>query len=206
MMDGKLLEPDITFDVNLPSLPETDIANQLLDPRTTSQQDMNEQAFALLLTNSFFAQGSGVSALGVAGQTTTYEMMSNQFSNWVSQYFDNVDIGVNYRPGDNMAGNQTEVNLSTELFNDRVLVEVNGRVQGNNTSTEDANEVMGEFNVEYRINEAMRARVFNEANNYNPANINQSPYTQGVGVFYRKEFDSFLKDFFKKDKRRSINK
>ena len=205
-MEGKLLEPDISFDVDLPSLPETDIANQLLDVRTTSKQDMNEQAFALLLTNHFFAQGSGVSALGVAGQTTTYEMMSNQFSNWVSQYFDNIDFGVNYRPGDENAANQTEVNLSTELFNDKVLVEVNGSVQGNNGSSQDANNVAGEFNIEYRINKSLRARVYNEANNYNPTNLNQSPYTQGVGVFYRREFDSFLKDFFKKDKRRDITK
>ncbi|MEQ9186462.1 MAG: translocation/assembly module TamB domain-containing protein [Cryomorphaceae bacterium] len=205
-MQGKLLEPEISFDVDLPSLPESDIANQLLDPRTTSELEMNEHAFALLLTNNFFVHGSGVSAFGVAGQTTTYEMMSNQFSNWVSQYFDNIDFGVNYRPSDENAGNQTEVNVSTELFNDRVLVEVNGSVQGNNGTSQDANNVAGEFNVEYKINKSLRARVYNEANNYNPTNLNQSPYTQGVGVFYRKEFDLFLKEFFQKKKRRSLSK
>lgn len=203
MMQGLLLKPQVSFDVNLTSLPETDIANQLLDRRTVSKEKMNEQAFALLLTNSFFSPESGVSAIG-AGQTTTYEMVSNQFSNWVSQYFDNLDVGVNYRPGDDMAGNQTEVNLSTELFNDRVLVEVNGSVQGDRGDAEEANNVAGEFNVEYRINKSLRARVYNEANNYNPTNINQSPYTQGVGLFYRREFDRFLSDFFKGNKERSL--
>jgi hypothetical protein len=185
-MKGPLMEPVITFDVELPSLPESDLANQLLNPRTTSEQDMNQQVFALLLTNNFFAQGSGVSTLSGVGQNTTYEMVSNQFSNWISQYFDNVDVGV-------MVGNQTELNVSTELLNDRMLVELNGSVQGEQGGTDNSNNFAGEFNIEYKINKdgSLRARVFNEANNYNPTNLNQAPYTQGVGAFYRREFDTF---------------
>ena len=198
-MKGALLEPTITFDVDLPSLPESDIANQLLDPKTTSDQDMNQQVFALLLTSNFFSQGSGVSALSGAGQSTTYEMVSNQFSNWISQYFENVDIGV-------QVGNQTELNLSTELLNDRVLVELNGSVQGDEQSAQTNSNFAGEFNIEYKINRdgSLRARVFNEANNYNPTNLNQSPYTQGLGMFYRREFDTFgglIKSLFKAKKK-----
>jgi len=200
-MLGSLSDPQISFDVNLPSLPETDIANQLLNPNTTSEQEMNQQVFSLLLTNNFFSQNAAFSA-GSTTKNTTYEMMSNQFSNWISQYFDKVDIGVNYKPGDNSQdlGSQTEVAVSTQLFNDRVAVEVNGSVQGDDGS-EQTNNIAGEFNVEYNINEegSIRARVFNEANNYNPANLNQSPYTQGVGFFYRKEFDTF-KDLFTRKK------
>ncbi|MEX2596513.1 MAG: translocation/assembly module TamB domain-containing protein [Salibacteraceae bacterium] len=185
-MEGALLEPKIGFDVSLPNLPESDIANQLLDPNTTSEQDMNQQVFALLLTNNFFGQGSGVNALGSATQNTTYEMVSNQFSNWISQYFNNVDVGV-------MVGNQTEVNVSTDILNDRLFLELNGSVQNDNARTQQANDLAGEFNIEYKINKdgSLRARVFNEANNYNPTNLNQSPYTQGLGVFYRREFDTF---------------
>lgn len=202
-MKGALLEPTITFDVDLPSLPESDIANQLLDPKTTSDQDMNQQVFALLLTSNFFTQGSGVSALSGAGQNTTYEMVSNQFSNWISQYFENVDIGV-------QVGNQTELNLSTELLNDRVLVELNGSVQGDEQSAQTNSNFAGEFNIEYKINRdgSLRARVFNEANNYNPTNLNQSPYTQGLGVFYRREFDTFgglIKGIFKTKKKPAGN-
>lgn len=201
-MNGPLLEPLITFDIDIPSLPESDIANQLLDPAVTSEQDMNEQVFALLLAGTFFNSQDGIGGFKT-GQRTTYEMVSNQFSNWLSQYFDNVDIGVNYRPGDEaqQLGTQTEVEISTELFNERVLVEVNGSVQGQDGTSSDERNVAGEFNVEYKINEegTFRARVFNEANNYNPVNLNQSPYTQGVGLFYRKEFGR-IGDFFKKKK------
>ena len=160
---------------------------------------MNQQVFALLLTQNFFTQGSGISALSGAGQNTTYEMVSNQFSNWISQYFENVDVGV-------LVGNQTELNLSTELLNDRVLVELNGSVQGQDGAQDNSNNFAGEFNIEYKINQdgSLRARVFNEANNYNPTNLNQSPYTQGMGVFYRKEFDTFgglIRSIFKRNKK-----
>ena len=202
-MNGPLLEPLITFDIDIPSLPESDIANQLLDPSVTSEQDMNEQVFALLLANTFFNSQDGIGGFKT-GQRTTYEMVSNQFSNWLSQYFDNVDIGVNYRPGDEdqQLGTQTEVEISTELFNERVLVEVNGSVQGQDGTSTDGRNVAGEFNVEYKINEegTFRARVYNEANNYNPVNLNQSPYTQGVGLFYRKEFGKIGDLFRSKNK------
>lgn len=200
-MDGPLMEPDITFDVELTSLPESDLANQLLDPNTTNEQEMNQQVFALLLTNSFFSQRSGVSAISTT-EKTSMEMVSNQLSNWISQYFEDFDFGVNYRPGDEISGNQTEVNVSKEFFNDRLFVEVNGSVQGANGNQSQTNNVAGEFNAEYKINKdgSLRARVFNEANNYNPTNLNQSPYTQGVGLFYRKEFDTwggFFRNFFR---------
>src|SRR5690606_3176561 len=113
---------------------------------------------------------------------TGMEMVSNQFSNWVSQYFDDFDFGVNHRPGDEVSGYQTEVNVSKEFLNDRLFVEVNGSVQGDNGQQNASNNVAGEFNAEYKINKdgSLRARVFNEANNYNPTNLNQSPYTQGI--------------------------
>jgi len=201
MMKGDLLEPSISFDVDLPGFSESDIVNQLLDPSTTSEEVMNQQVFSLLLTNNFFSQGSGVSAFSTT-QVTTVEMLTNQFSNYISQYFDNLDVGLNYRPGDENSANQTEVALSTELLNDRVLVQVNGSVQGDNGANQSASNVAGEFNVEYKINKdgSLRARAFNESNNNNATFLNQAPYTQGLGLFLRKEFDSFGDMFKRKSK------
>ncbi len=198
IMKGDLLEPSISFDVDLPAFSESDLANQLLDPATTSEEMLNQQVFSLLLTNNFFAQGSGVSAFSTT-QVTTTEMLTNQFSNYISQYFDNLDVGLNYRPGDDRSANQTELNLSTELLNDRVFVQVNGSVQGDNGASQSTSNVAGEFNVEYKINKdgSLRARAFNESNNNNAIYLNQSPYTQGLGLFYRKEFNT-LGDLFKR--------
>jgi len=201
MMKGDLMEPSISFDVDLPNFSESDIVNQLLDPATTSEEVMNQQVFSLLLTNNFFSQGSGVSAFSTT-QVTTVEMLTNQFSNYISQYFDKLDVGLNYRPGDETSANQTEVALSTELLNDRVFVQVNGSVQGDNGANQSTSNVAGEFNIEYKINKdgSLRARAFNESNNNNATYLNQAPYTQGLGLFLRKEFDSFGDLFKRKSK------
>ncbi|MDP4687205.1 MAG: translocation/assembly module TamB [Salibacteraceae bacterium] len=203
-MTNTLSSPDIGFDINLPSLQSSDIANQLLDPATSNEQEINRQTFSLLVTNSFATRVN--SSLAASSPLNSgYEVLSNQFSNLISQYFDNLDVGVNYRPSDGVNANQTEVAISTELFNDRVLLEVNGSVLGESQTPSQSNNVAGEFNLEYKFTKEgnLRGRVYNEANNYNPTNLNQSPYTQGVGVFYRKEFDTFgefFRGIFKRKK------
>jgi hypothetical protein len=205
-MGRVLSDPDIGFNIKLPSLQDSDIANQLLEAAKSNDQEINRQTFSLLLTNSFAGRANATLSAS-SPLNNGYEVLSNQFSNLISQYFDNLDVGVNYRPSDSLNANQTEVAVSTELFNDRVLLEVNGSVQGENQNPNQAttNTVAGEFNLEYKITKdgALRGRVFNEANNYNPTNLNQSPYTQGVGLIYRREFNTFgefFRNIFKRDK------
>lgn len=206
-MKGALLEPTISFDVDLPSLPESDLANQLLDKSTSTEEERNKQAFALLITNNFMQSG-GNFALGGTGTSTTYEMLSNQLSNWISQYSDRFDLGVNLRKGDGTnTADQGEVSISTGFLDDRLQVELNGSVQGDNPSSDKSNNVAGEFNVEYKISKdgSLKARVYNENNSYSAANLNQSPYTQGAAIFYRKEFNTW-REFFTRDKAKKERK
>ncbi|NJM14156.1 MAG: hypothetical protein HC896_01115 [Bacteroidales bacterium] len=49
-------------------------------------------------------------------------MLSNQVSNYLSQYTSDVDVGINYRPKDQMTNDEIEVALSTKLLNDRVSI------------------------------------------------------------------------------------
>jgi len=192
-MLGNVFTPNISFDVNLPSLPESDVANQLLDKNTLSEQEMNQQIFSLLLINRFVPPDQQVHTAGI-GSSSSSEVLSNQLSNWLSQISNDFDIGFNYRSGDEISAEEVEVALSTQIFNDRVILEGNVGVSGNNPQADqNTNAVVGDFNVEYKINEdgSVRAKVFNKANDYNQVNANNSPYTQGVGIFYRKEFDTF---------------
>jgi hypothetical protein len=179
-MDGLMTNPDISFGVNLPSLPESNTANQLLNPNIASQDQITSQAFSLLIANNFSA-GAGSVAFGGAGASTGAEMLSNQLSNWASQYSDKLDVGVRYSEGDGeVAASQTQLSVSTDLFNDRVSVELNGSRQGATTANQNTSNLAGEFNVEYKMNKdgSLKARVFNESNSYSAANLNQSPYTQ----------------------------
>lgn len=78
--------------------------------------------------------------------------------------------------------------LSTQLFNDKLSIEGN---IGNNTNTQNPNNIVGDVNIDYKITEdgKVRVKAFNKANDNNQTNINGT-YTQGVGIFYREEFNT----------------
>jgi hypothetical protein len=100
---------------------------------------------------------------------------------------------VNYRPGDQISSQELELALSTQLLNDRIILDGNVGVSNNQMVAKNHNNnLVGDFNLEYKINEDGRFRIkaFNRYNNYQLTNIN-TLYTQGVGFFYRVEFDSF---------------
>ena len=52
--------PEIEFGVSLPTLSESDIANQLISPGIASKEQITSQAFSLLLANHFSSGNGGV--------------------------------------------------------------------------------------------------------------------------------------------------
>ena len=81
--------------------------------------------------------------------------------------------------------------LTTQLFNDRVTIDVSGSNTNTLNQQQNTNSIVGEFNAEYKISNdgKLKLRGFNKAND-NTSLINNSPYKQGVGVFYREEFNT----------------
>jgi hypothetical protein len=169
--------------------------------------------------NSFYADPlAGIAPQSTAdiGSTTvgvtTMEMFSNQLSNWLSQISKDFDIGVVYRPGSTAMPNSQElqVALSTQLLNDRITIngnfDVGGNqaVTGNTRSSTGNNSITGAFDVEYKINEKIRFKVFNRSND-NFYIDNGIQYTQGIGLFYRQDFNK-LRDLFKKAEKSEMKK
>jgi hypothetical protein len=54
--------------------------------------------------------------------------------------------------------------------------------------------------VEVKITDKVKLSVFNRSNQ-NDYLSNNAPYTQGVGVFYRREFNTFKELFQRKKKK-----
>lgn len=198
---NSLYNPDIRFSIDLPDAdPETQrIIYSVID--TSNQVAMNQQMISLLVLNSFsFNQGTTTLTSNIG--SSSFDMLSNQLSNMLSQISKNFDIGVNYRPGDQMTTQQLELALSTQLFDDRVTIDGSmGMNSGTTTSatTQASNKWVGDVNVEVKITDDGRFRVkaYNRANNSLDLNASRAPYTQGVGVIFRKEFDK-LRDLFRK--------
>lgn len=199
-ISGKLEKPNFNFEIVLPSLTEFEKSQYL----TVINQNIDYEFLSLLIINSFVPPSEGKSNFGgtnsnMVGKTIS-EALSAQLSNWISQISKKVDIGFKYTPSDNISKEQVEVALSTQLFNDRVKIESNLGVGGGqiSTQTQNSQNLIGDVNVEVKITDELKLKVFNKSNQYNVLN-NYAPYTQGIGIFYRKEFNS-LKELFKRKK------
>ncbi len=200
---NKLLDPDIRFSIQLPDADEEteQLVYAALD--TTDEAQMNQQMISLLVLGSFSYHTTAFNATAAS-----YKLISNQLSNWLSQISNDFDIGVNYRPGDDISEEELEVALSTQLFNNRVLIDGNfGVINDQNSSN--ASNIVGDVNIEVKLTEdgRYRVRAFNRSNYNSVYDINSfddiAPYTQGVGIFYRKEFNKLGELFQRKKKKKS---
>jgi hypothetical protein len=155
---------------------------------------MNKQVFALLVLNRFLplqgytaGQARGVEAAGLA---TTTEVLSNQLNYWLSQISKDFDIGFHYRPGDQISSNEVEVALSTQLLNNRMSINMNGNY-GIRSRGAETSQLVGDVEIEYKIKPSgkLRVRAFTRANDR--LLYEYAPYTQGIGLFYREDFNTF---------------
>jgi hypothetical protein len=211
-LSGKLFNPVVQFNIILPTADEK--TRTLVRNYITTEEELSRQFLYLLVMNSFYSDPSsatgttatsGTSAMGV----TTTEMLSNQLSNWLSQISNDFDIGFVYRPGNKDINTQeVEVALSTQLLNDKVTINGNFDVRGTGTSGSAAlpgnnYPITGDFDVEYKITEKIRFKVFNRFNN--PYTGKGVPYTQGIGLFYKQDFDK-LQDLFRKKEKSDMRR
>ncbi|RPI43414.1 MAG: hypothetical protein EHM46_04075, partial [Bacteroidetes bacterium] len=194
MIRGQLGSPGISTGIEMPTAdPQTRI---LLENSISTEEEMMKQFLSLLVINNFYsvsgyrAQDVGSVNSSLAGVTAS-ELFSNQLSNWLSQISDDFDIGVNYRPGDQISSDELEVALSTQLLDDRIIISGNVDVGGQETRpTSGANPyIVGDFDVEFKVNDNVSITAFNRARD--ELLFETAPYKQGVGVSFREEFNNF---------------
>jgi hypothetical protein len=180
----------------------------------SSEEDMNKQILSLLVLGKFYTpeylRGTYAAVNNNLVGSTASELLSNQFSNWLSQISNDFDVGFNYRPGNQITNDEVELALSTQLFNDRVSI--NGNIGNNSAQRTNANNngLVGDADVNVKLinNGKLQLKAYNHANN----NLiyETSPYTQGVGLTYREDFNNFgefwqkMKSIFKMKKSRKV--
>jgi len=204
----RLMNPEIAFSVRLPSVDESMRAQ--VNSAISTEQELNRQVFALIALNRFVPPPQYVGAGSVGGNaagTTTSELLSNQVSNWLSGISKDVDLGFNYRPGDNITQDELELAVSTQLFNERLLFSSNVGVQygGQNGTAGTGNSnsnLLGDFQLEYLLTRdgKIRLKAYSVSNDRNLNRADQAPTTQGVGVVYSREGDTFGELFRKRQR------
>lgn len=190
-LTGKLFNPNVSFDIFLPASDEA--TREMVERLISTDQEMNRQIFSLLILNRFMSSSplQYNTAFASGFGSTSGDFLSNQISNWLSQISSDVEIGVNIRPGDEITSSELELALSTHFWDDRITVDGNVGTSSNNPyAGQRASSIVGDVNVEVKITEKLRVKAFNRSNTYDLLNPT-SPYTQGIGLFYRREFDKF---------------
>ena len=202
-LSKKLFNPTVKFDIAFPTADER--TKDELQQFFSTQDDINRQMLSLMVMGQFFTpeylkgrQDYQSSSSNLVGATAS-DVLSNKLSSMLSQLSNDFDIGLKYRPGDQVnPNNQMEVALSTQMFNNRVIINGNignnSRLQANTTNT--ANPVVGEVEVYVKLNKSgkLQLKAYNRANN--DLIYDTSLYKQGLGIMFKEEFDSFS-DLFK---------
>ncbi|HPE86113.1 MAG: translocation/assembly module TamB [Bacteroidales bacterium] len=194
---GPVSNPIIDFKIEMPDVDEQtrELIYSTID--TSNNTLMTQQMLSLLVLNSFSFSSPNTALTSGLG-ATSFDILTNQLSNWLSQISKDFDIGINYRPGDEITQEEMEVALRTQLFNDRVIIDGNIGVMGSDNA-ENASNIVGDVNVEVKITRdgRLRLKAFNKSNDRDYLN-NNAPYTQGVGISYFTEFDN-LKELFSRN-------
>src|SRR6056297_3558585 len=214
-LTDRLVNPDINFEIDLPTADESIVAR--VKGAINTKEELNKQFLSLLVLNTFMPSQQYLAGqpesfeMGATSMAfTTSELLSNQLSHWLSQISNNWDIGVNYQPGDEISKDQMEVALSTQLLNNRLII--NGNV-GTSGKYQQASELVGDFRVDWKLtpNGKLRLKFFNR--NSDRLIYEETRYIQGAGLFYREEFNSFrellrniAEDLSSKKKKEQANK
>ncbi len=192
ILNEELSNPNIDFAIDFPSV--EDRLTEVVKQHFSTSEEMNKQILSLVVLGKFYTpeylrgtyEAQNPNLIG----TTASELFSNQLSNWLSQISNNVDIGLNYRPGSQITNDEIELALSTQMFNDRVTI--NGNI-GNNVNPYSTNnsQLVGDFDINVKLipNGKIRFKAYNRSNNnlvYETA-----PYTQGVGFTFTEDFNTF---------------
>ena len=199
-----LLNPTITFGMNLPNASEdvTQTVYALID--TTNQAVMTSQALSLLILGTFSYAGNSAN-----NNSTNYidAIASNLlFNNLNVSITDNVNVGLRYHSGStDYSYDEYQLALRSEFFDNRLTVETNVGVMTGGSSSGTASNLVGEFDIYYKLTKdgRLQAHFYNHSNyntNYSSFSFDRlAPYTQGLGVTYSRSFDRFS-DLFKRKK------
>ena len=204
-LKGALLNPTITFGMNLPNASEdvTQTVFSLID--TTNQAVMTSQALSLLVLGTFSYAGNSSN-----NNSTNYiDALASSllFSGLNVNITDNLNLGLRYHSGSaTQTYDEYQIALRTALFDNRLTIETNvGMISNANSSSDKASNLIGEFDIYYKLTKdgRLQAHFYNHSNyntNYSSFSFDRlAPYTQGLGLYYSRSFNR-LSDLWRKKK------
>lgn len=187
-LEGELLKPDITFDIEFPAATSTVVSE--LEYRLSDKNARELNAISLVSQGVFLSNAS-ISTAGAVNNLleTTSSLLSGLLFNDDDSIF---DVGFDLVQADNtpdlQSAGRVGITLSTQITN-RVLI--NGKV-GVPTGGISESVIVGDVEIDFLLSEngALRAKVFNRQTDIQFIGETEG-YTQGAGLSYAVDFNSF---------------
>ncbi len=189
-LTGKLTNPDIKFDIELPNVSEEE--REIVRSAISTNEEMNMQILYLLGIGKFYTydymnnnSGQTSSAMSSVLSST----LSGQLNQMLSQALDlhNWNFGTMLSTGEKgWTDVEVEGILSGQLLNNRLLINGNFGYRDNPMAN---SNFVGDFDVEWLLTKSgeIRLKAYNKTNDryYTKTTLT----TQGVGVAYKKDFN-----------------
>jgi hypothetical protein len=207
-LTGNLMSPEIGLGIEINDYPKT---GEFLQGVTSFQsylisdnQEMSRQAFSLMVLRQLSPLRSfeGTGAIG----SNVSELLSNQFSYWVSQVDQNLQVDFNLNGLDQNAINNFQLRVSYAI-GDRWRITRDGSFNNNGNSA-DARNLLGDWTVEYWLaaDGKFRIKVYNRNNQNVIANALGNPVSTtsaGFSLMHTQSFNKFG-ELIKPKKKRKI--
>lgn len=199
---GRLSNPQLDFSV---VVPVTDIETQAAVASVLNTQEAQAQQFISLVALGTFSNSGSANIGASSGVATGLEMLTNQLTNWFSTY--DYRIILNYRAGSEMTGDEVDFGFSTNLINNRLLVEVEGNyiIDNKQAVSNNVSNFMGEAHVTWLIDKSGNLRLKAFTQTIDRFDENQGLQETGIGISYKEDFNNF-KDLKQRIRDRFTNK
>jgi hypothetical protein len=148
---------------------------------------------------------SGFSGAALAGGTIS-ELLSNQFSNWLSQVNNNIEIQLDVNGVDAAALSNLQLRLSYALLDGRLRVTRSGGFQSSTSSSGTSNNqtLAGDWTLEYRLGKESKfwIKAFMRNNQVNSTTNTQlsTNTTTGATISHSTSFNSLSELLGRKNK------
>ena len=184
LLNGNLSNPQPDFNIDFPTV--SSVLKSEIDYKLQDKDTRQTQAFALMATGSFVtAESTGNAAYG-----SLIEGASSIINGLFADQDSNLQLGLDYSQGNRLTdiSDRVGVTMNTRI-NDRISI--NGKV-GVPVGGVTESVIVGNLEVLIQINEdgSLNAHVFNRENDINYVGEGIG-YTQGLGITYNVEFNTF---------------
>lgn len=184
-----LTNPSLVFDVKVPSA-DADIQGALNSQLSTSENTALN-FITLVALGSFAPDSNAENNTGSAKNSASslgLDFLTNQLANMISN--DKFNVMLRYRT-DDITSDELDFGFSYNLGNDRLILEVEGNYDLGNDRPQNVSNMSGDASITWLLTPSGNLRLKGFTRTINRYDENQGLQENGVGIYYKEDFNSF---------------